>query len=52
MIPPTDFGIGAKAIPYSLHEFSKGDGQGKADVAQADHCNYIHGVHILFICQS
>jgi hypothetical protein len=40
------------AIPYSRNDFSKCDGLGKSNIAETDHCDYIHGVHILFIRQS
>ena len=42
----------AQAIPYSRHDFSKCDGQGESHIAETDYCDYIHGMHILFICQS
>jgi hypothetical protein len=42
----------ALVIPYSRHDFSKCDGQGVSHIAETDYCDYIHGVHTLFICQS
>lgn len=46
------FRFQALVIPYSRHDFSKCDGQGESHIAETDYCDYIHGMHILFIYQS